>query len=169
MSDKMRITYDELNDPRVNEVLARQEEESAWRAGAPAEKAGEAKTAFIHRSWFYLLLAGLVGALIAWALVEPYFDDSMVMRDEGTAAALIMLLGVGGLTGLMIGAVEGLLARNYARAARCGLIGLGIGIGGGFVALIAAGLAGMLIGLVGVAIVGEEAASDPQHHFAGFL
>jgi len=169
MSDKMRITYDELNDPRVNEVLARQEEESAWRAGAPAEAAGQAKTAFIHRSWFYLLLAGLIGALIAWALVEPSFDDSMVQRNEGTAAALLMLLGVGGLTGLMIGAVEGFLARNYARAARSGLIGLGIGVGGGFVALIAAGLAGMLIGLVGVAIVGEEAASDPQHHFAGFL
>lgn len=169
MPEKVKITYEELNDPRVSEVLARQKEENAWRAGSPAPEVVNTKTGFIYRSWFYLLCAGLIGALIAWALVEPYFDDDKVMSDEGTAAALIMLLGVGGLAGLMIGAVEGLLARNYPRAARSGLIGLGIGVGGGFVALIAAGLAGMLIGMLGVAIIGEEAARDPQHHFSGFL
>jgi len=169
MADKIRITYEELNDARVSEILARQEEESAWRAGAQPAPTGAAKTGFIYRSWFYLLCAGLVGALIAWALVEPSFEDSMVQTGEGTAAALIMLLGVGGLTGLMIGAVEGLLARNYARAARSGLIGLGIGVGGGFVALIVAGLAGMVIGLLGVAIIGERAAQHPQEYFAGFL
>ncbi len=169
MSDKIRITYEELNDPRISEVLARQEEENAWRAGAPSAAPEKVKTAFFYRSWFYLLCAGLIGALIAWALVEPHFDDEMVTSGKGTAAAVILLLGVGGMAGLMIGAVEGILARNYSRAIRSGFIGLGIGVGGGFVALIAAGIVNIFIMIIGVAIVGERAAGDPQHHFAGFL
>ncbi|HEX9901690.1 MAG TPA: FHA domain-containing protein [Acidobacteriota bacterium] len=169
MPDKIRITYEELKDPRVDEVLARQTEESAWRAGAPAVAAGPAKTGFIHRNWFYLMMAGLIGAFIAWSIVEPFFKDEDIINNKQAGIAFLMLISVGGMAGLMIGAAEGILARNYSRAARSGLIGLGIGVGGGLASAIIAGLVMMLVALVGVAIVGEQAASDPAHHFSGFL
>ena len=169
MPDKIRITTEELHDPRVDEVLARQAEENAWRAGAPAVPAGPAKTGFIHRNWFYLMMAGLIGAFIAWAIVEPFFRDADIINNKQAGIAFLMLISVGGMAGLMIGAAEGILARNYGRAARSGLIGLGIGVGGGLASAIIAGLVMMLVALVGVAIVGEHAAGDPAHHFSGFL
>ncbi len=169
MPDKIRITYDELKDPRVDEVLARQAEENVWRAGVPAVPAEPAKTSFIHRNWFYLMMAGLIGAFIAWAIIEPFFRDEDIINNRQAGIAFLMLISVGGLAGLMIGAMEGILARNYSRAARSGLIGLGIGVGGGLASAIVAGLVMMLVALVGVAIVGEHAASDPTHHFGGFL
>ncbi len=180
MPDKIRITYDELKDPRVDEVLARQAEENVWRAGVPAVPAEPAKTSFIHRNWFYLMMAGLIGAFIAWAIFEPFMTstEQIAIQNQGLSQeealkfagfAILMLLSIGGMIGMMIGAVEGFLARNYQRAIRCGLIGLGIGVGGALVAALATGIISQIVNLIGMAIVGEEAAKNPQHHFSGFL
>lgn len=126
------------------------------------------KVSLIHKSWFYLMLAGALGAFIAWAVLEPYFDDSWT-AEPSTAVAILMLLSVGGLTGLMIGCMEGILARNFLRALKAGGLGFLVGFGGGFISLVLAGLLLAVIRPLGVAIVGRAAAADPVSHPSGFL
>lgn len=169
MADKIRISYDDLKSPKVDEILARQAEESSLRRGAGTISDEMKKVRLIHKSWFNLMIAGLVGALSAWALVEPSFKDSVEPGETNTSAAILMLLSVGGLTGLMIGSVEGILARNFRRAVKAGIVGLAVGFGGGLLSLIVAGIVAQIIIPLGVAIIGREAAIDPAHHFSGFM
>jgi len=171
MAGKIRINYDDLEDPKVDETLARLDEESSFRKGigtktGPLEKG---QVSLIHKSWFHLMIAGLIGALIAWALIEPYLEDVKIAQGESTVFALLMYLSVGGLVGLMVGCMEGILARNFLRALKAGVVGLVIGFGGGFVAVFVAGILIQIIVPIGVSIIGEEAARDPMHNFSGFM
>jgi len=167
MSDKIKISYEDLQNPKIDEVLT---QESSFRRGMGSKgDIGETtRVSFIHKSWFYLLLAGLIGALIAWGVTEPYLGDT-VEDEQSTAIALLMLLSMGGLVGLMVGSMEGILARNFSRSVKSGLIGLLIGFGGGIASIIIAGIVAQIIIPIGVAIVGAEAAQDPAHNFAGFI
>ncbi|MFQ5752299.1 MAG: hypothetical protein ACE5HI_09910, partial [bacterium] len=66
----------------------------------------------------------------------------------------------------MIGAVEGILSRNYPRAFKAGMYGLGVGLGGGVVSAFVGGIALVFVALVawGMLEVGE-----PNESFAGFI
>ena len=120
MADKIKITYDDLKSPKVDETLARQAEEAALRTGAGTASEEMKKVSLIYKSWFNLMIAGLIGSLGAWALVEPSFKDTVQSGETNTA--LLMLLSVGGLTGLMIGSMEGILARNFQRSLKAGIM-----------------------------------------------
>src|SRR5208283_882530 len=87
----------------------------------------------IYSSWFYLSIAAGLGALLAWALVEPFFVEGAAERGEFVLANFLLFPGVAGGIGLFLGAAEGLMCRNVGRAFLCGLVGLGIGLGGGLV------------------------------------
>lgn len=141
MADKIRITYADLMSPTVDEILTRQAEESALRIGMGAKTVSEAmkKVSLIHKSWFNLMIAGFMGAFIAWALIEPYLNETETDGEKVVVFALLMFLSVGGLAGLMIGSMEGILARNFSRAWRAGVTGLIIGFGGGLVSAFVAG------------------------------
>ncbi len=169
MGEKIRITYNDLQSPKIDEILQRQNEESALRAGAGTASEELSKISLIHKSWFNLMIAGLLGALLAWVLIEPYIKDSEINTEGTNALLILMLLSVGGMVGLMIGSMEGILARNFSRAVKAGLVGLGIGFGGGLVSIFVAGLIALIIIPIGVSVVGKEAATDPAHHFSGFM
>jgi len=169
MADKIRISYDDLKSPKVDEILSRQAEESALRAGAGTPSGVIVKESFIYKSWFSLMMAGLIGALIAWVLIEPHFEDTEVDTARSVVFAFLLFSSVGGLAGLMIGSMEGILARNFLRAFKGGVVGLAIGFGGGLLATYVAGIVLYIVVNIGVAIVGREAAIDPKHHFAGFM
>ncbi len=223
--DKIVIGHDDLADPRVDEVLSQQ---LSFGMGAPREAVADRETSLLHRPWFALMLAGALGAFLAWALLEPFFDDGVTFRgrvtrvapDEGASlgpagqvrgvaevanitvwtlegrrpveragerlgvealregdvvevrgeplgAGVVLafdvevrpgdttaygvpdlealgwrstLVGfatfpvIAAIVGLFIGAADGLLSRALQRAALCGLVGLGCGLGLGLVA-----------------------------------
>jgi hypothetical protein len=80
-----------------------------------------------------------------------------------------MLLSIGGMTGFMIGCMEGILARNFTRAFKAGSLGFIIGFGGGIIAALVTVLLFALLNPLGIAIVGQEAAADPVNHFSGLV
>jgi hypothetical protein len=86
----------------------------------------------IYANWFYLALCSMIGALVGWAPVEPFFSDNSLHELE--IADVLMFPIVTASIGLFLGAAEGLFCRNPGRAAKCGAVGLGIGILGGLVA-----------------------------------
>ena len=94
----------------------------------------------IYASWVYLAIASALGALIAWALLEPFFDDNALAKDDVQLAAVLFFPTVAGFVGLFLGAAEGLMCRYLVRALICGSVGLGIGFGLGLVALIPTGI-----------------------------
>ncbi|MFQ5752300.1 MAG: hypothetical protein ACE5HI_09915 [bacterium] len=98
MDNKIKISYRELQDAKVDEILA---QESSFRRGmgSKREVEGLAKVSFIHKSWFYLMVAGFVGALIAWALIEPNFSDAEVTTTKEDFFAYILFPTVGGMIG----------------------------------------------------------------------
>jgi hypothetical protein len=168
MTSKLRITYEDLRSPEVDQVLKRQAEELTLRMGMATRAAQPQKVSLIHKSWFYLMVAGATGAFIAWAVFEPYFDDNMVSIGH-SYIAMLMLLSLGGLTGLMIGCMEGILARNFRQALKAGGLGFLIGFGGGFASTMVAGLLFTFLDPLGIAIIGREVAENPASYLSGFL
>jgi len=167
MSEKIHITYDEIKSPGVDTVLSRMAEETALRTGGGAGTAPDGKTSLIHKSWFYLSLAGLAGALIAWAIFEPFVKDNVNLLDTSRNQldfSALMLPALAGLVGLLIGSMEGILARNFSRALKAGGLGFLIGVGGCFVSLMVAGMLTLILIPLGVQIVGQEAFNDIGHH-----
>ena len=134
MPDSIRISDADLRASTVDEYVEMQKylqrdesiEQPPWLVRV------------IYANWFYLSLAAMVGGLVGWACVEPWFDDGG--RDEEfNLAAAIMFPIVAGSVGLFLGAAEGLMCRNPLRAIRCGAVGLGVGFAGGVVALFPTG------------------------------
>lgn len=110
----------------------------------------------IYANWFYLSIAAMVGGLVGWACVEPFFDDNS-MGEEVELAAIVMFPAVAGSVGLFLGAAEGLMCRNLLRAIRSGAVGLGIGFLGGLIALVPTGLVFTLMSSLAVGLW-----DDPQ-------
>ena len=94
----------------------------------------------IYASWFYLSLASGLGAFLAWACLEPFFDERVLHREGFSPVAILFFPTVAGCAGLFLGAAEGLMCRNFRRALLCGSVGLGIGFGLGLVAVIPTGI-----------------------------
>jgi hypothetical protein len=239
--ETISITKEELLDPKIDERLAQQRNVGPGALQPLEEKGGLLR--FLYSTWLYLALAGLVGALIGWAIVEPIFSDGIIFtgrvqqvapenvrveqkdlvlnvrpmmvsgvrvvvvadkttirggdRDQisytvddlrvdsviklrgeavrtpegfdvvvaeaiviepaGTSApstislstlesnetfaAFMLLMLVGGLVGLFVGAAEGIICRTFKRAVRSGLFGL---LTGAVCGLIAAFLGGLI-------------------------
>ena len=95
----------------------------------------------VYANWFYLAICSMIGGLVGWACLEPWFDDSAAnARDEVDVAKILFFPIVGGCVGLFLGAAEGIICRNIPRAAKCGAIGLCIGFLGGLIALVPTGI-----------------------------
>lgn len=72
--ERIVISREELADRKVDEVL--QQQLSFGMAAAP-ERVTDKKTSVIYRAWFALMIAGALGALCGWGLIEPFFDDGL--------------------------------------------------------------------------------------------
>jgi hypothetical protein len=67
---KIVISPEELRDPRIDEAIEQQ------RSYAPAPLAPpKTKFRLLYSSWFYLMIAGAVGAAAGWAIIETHFGD----------------------------------------------------------------------------------------------
>ena len=134
-NEPLRLDRAELFSPRVESYL---EERAALKKQMPQIDVQPLVVRIIYSNWFYLSIACLLGALLGWGLIEPFFDDLHV-HQGGQTAALLMFPTVAGFIGLFLGAAEGLMCRNLLRALKSAAIGLGVGFGGGLVALFPCG------------------------------
>lgn len=256
---KIVITKDELLDASVDEALELQRsyEPAAADAAAPSQP----RFRLIYAAWFYLMIAGALGAVAAWALLEPRYSEGiqftgkvenvdpnglpgtwrgtlyeirggltvagvqvfilpektriqaagsssrLSLRELSVGEVITVLaqrLGespylvaagirledprtpaqtninvaslsfqqllfgfllfpiIAGMVGLTIGAVEGIVCRTWARAAWSAAIGLAIGLVGGTLSVMAAGLVYQGLGML-------ASNSDPETSAPAFL
>ena len=136
-NNPLRLTHADLCAPEVETYLDLHESLRRDLGDLPSQPL---LIRVIYASWFYLAMASAVGAFIAWAFMEPFFDDNAIGRGGVQIAGLLLFPTVAGFVGLFLGAAEGLMCRNVGRALLCGSVGLGIGFGLGLVAIIPAGI-----------------------------
>lgn len=140
-NDPIRLDYGDLHSQSVESYL---EVRRAMRQSLGEQEPQPLIIRVIYSSWFYLAIASAIGAFVAWMCLEPFFDDNM---EGPEVVGFLLFPTVAGFVGLFLGAAEGLMCRNPARAATSGVVGLGVGFAGGLVLLIPAG---MIFGLMNV-------------------
>jgi hypothetical protein len=151
--EPLRLDKEDLYSPRVEAFLEEREVLSKGRAEVPATPLF---FRIVYASWFYLAIAGGLGACAAWAILEPYMDESKMLQDATTVlVGLLLFPTVAGAIGLFLGLVDGIMCRNLQRAFTCALVGLGIGFGLGLVAVF---VANIIFGIM----VGIAVAIDPK-------
>jgi hypothetical protein len=131
MTEPLRITRGDLTTPEVDQFVEMQaylsretsfNDERSWVVRV------------IYANWFYLSIASMCGALLGWALIEPYYSD---FDDEDSAALSLLIFPlISAGIGLFLGAAEGLICRNPLRAIKSGFVGLGVGFLGGLIAIV---------------------------------
>ncbi|TMQ12257.1 MAG: FHA domain-containing protein [Deltaproteobacteria bacterium] len=105
MSDEhIRIERHELFDPAVDKALAR-ERVGRERIIADAPAASPLRR-FLLSSMFYLPLAGVLGALLAWRLIEPSINDRFVVGGEVVLVNAEPFEAPRGVIGLTVGTHE---------------------------------------------------------------
>jgi hypothetical protein len=139
MSDQpMRLTSDDLFSARVEGYL---EEQAMLRRATPDVAPQPLVLRVIYSSYFYLSVAGLIGALVAWAVIEPYYTEARLHKDsEFMIAAILMFPTVAAGVGLFLGAIEGIMCRNIKRALISSAVGVAVGFVGGLLMLIPVGI-----------------------------
>lgn len=75
----IRITKDEALDPHVDDMLKRQ----MSLRGDPGVTRDRGRK-WYYQNWFIFMIVGLLGAVLAWAIVEPGFDDSLYIQGPIT-------------------------------------------------------------------------------------
>jgi len=133
----IRIDSSDLYSPQVNEFVEMQQ---ALRRDTGPIDPQPLIIRIIYSSWFYLAIASGLGALLAWAVMEPFFMEEAAARGEFVLANFLLFPVVAGGIGLFLGAAEGLMCRNVGRAFTCGLVGLAIGLGGGLISSVVGGI-----------------------------
>ena len=139
--EKIVISRFDLRDPKIDEVIMT--EQAARRPMTAVERA-PVETSLLYNPIFYTSVAGTFGAFLAWLVCEPFITDG---GKTGFGVFMLFPLTAASI-GLMIGFVEGFMSRNFVKAAKCGLVGLGVGLAWGIVGLFAAGMSfGLLLGI----------------------
>ena len=148
----IRIDTSDLYSPRVDEFVEMQQ---ALRRDTGPLDPQPLLVRIIYSSWFYLSIASGLGALAAWGLIEPFFDESSGSSLSQLLAAVYFPSVAGGV-GLFLGAAEGLMCRKLGRACISGLVGLGIGFAGGLVVdfVIAERIYGLMV-LLALGVLGH--------------
>jgi hypothetical protein len=97
--------------------------------GPEAVVVDEGKSNIFLQGWFYLGVAGMMGALLAWAICEPGFVDAREMHRWGNILLMPLVLS---LMCLGFGVAESLVERSFRKAAWRGLLALPLGAVFGF-------------------------------------
>lgn len=160
MDDKVVISYNELSDSKVDDALKRQADELALRTGMNTQSIPvNDKVSIIYKSWFNLMLAGLVGAFLAWVFLEPFIEDGVQHAKSSFSVASFLFAAVGGFCGLFIGSLEGFLSRNLKRGLIGGLLGMLIGFVGGVISMFLANIVFGIIAGIGY-VVATQSSSE---------
>jgi hypothetical protein len=144
----IRISEAELNDPAIDEAITL--EKSIGRTEGRFIE--DVSTPFYLSPIFYYSLAALLGALAVWAIQEPFFHDDNTNEHIPFLGDYILFGPVAGIIGLMVGVAYGLANRNWRKAAYCGLLGVGIGLGATILTTFIADIVYGITSQLGVAI-----------------
>lgn len=154
--EPLRISTQELHSELVEEYLAIRH--SLRQATAEIPEHSLLRRVF-YSSWFYLSIACGLGAFLAWLILEPFIDDNQL----GTSPADFLIFPtVVGIVGLFLGAAEGIMCRNFGRAALSAAVGLGVGFVGGIVALIFASILWVFTALVSAPLMEDQPDGQPR-------
>jgi Inner membrane component of T3SS, cytoplasmic domain len=145
--EPLRLSAEDLFSPQVDAFL---EEQAVLQRAMPEAAPQPFFVRVFYSSYFYLSLAGGLGAFAAWMMLEPFFDDTGIGDQKVQWAAVLMFPMVMGFVGLFLGAAEGIICRNLQRATICAAVGLGIGFAGGFVAWFLAGIIFLMMSVIAV-------------------
>src|SRR5260370_614086 len=126
-----RAKTPDLYAPQVGDFLGQRD---ALRQAVPGVAPPPLIVRILYSSCFYLSIAGGLGALCAWGILEPHLDDAVFQRRQEIPLVFFLVFPtVAGSVGLFLGAVEGIMCRNLQRAFVCSVVGLGVGFGAGLV------------------------------------
>jgi hypothetical protein len=92
--------------------------------------AGVTRGPVYMQAWFYLGLAGLIGAFLAWAICEPTFVDGSVGQERWGNSLIFPLMII--LMSLGFGVSESIVERSVQKVALRGVLSLVIGAPLGF-------------------------------------
>jgi hypothetical protein len=154
--EKIRITLEDLEKVRVPQKDASGLPQSygsiATESAAPVQ---ETKGSILMKGWFYLGISGLVGAVLAWGICEPWFIDGA--RNSWANAVLFPLMLV--LMCVGFGVAEGTVEHSVKKATTRGLFSLGLGSLFGFFFYFIANV----IFEIGVAIIAQSGGISPRN------
>ena len=162
MTDPIRISTADLHSPDVDSYV---ELQNYLRRDVGPIGNQPWIVRVIYANWFYLAVCSMIGALVGWGLLEPWFtDDNLV--GEFDVVGLLMFPTVVACIGLFLGAAEGIICRNPSRALLCGAVGLGVGFVGGLIVLIPTGrVYGLMQGLA-FSLMDDHQPGDRLHGFS---
>ena len=108
--NKIRITWDDVNEAEVDQPTpvaipvsrpVRPVADGSWGTISPqpnvATSAATSGGSVVLKGWFYLGMAGLAGAFLAWLFCEPSFEDEGV-QGWGNAfifPLMVILMSIG--------------------------------------------------------------------------
>ena len=144
----IRISTDDLNDPSIDDALAL--ERSLSRTDGQSIE--DVRTPFYLSPVFYYSLAAMIGALAAWGLLEPFYTDGEQGSGIPFISDYLMFGPVAAAIGLAVGVAYGLSNGNLSKAAYCGLLGIGVGLGATIVTTVVADILFGLTSQVAVAL-----------------
>ena len=90
----------------------------------------EEKGSIFLQGWFYLGVAGMLGALAGWGICEPFFVDSPTGHRWGNIVILPFVIM---FTCLGLGVAESIVERSAKKAMVRGSLGLALGLVCGFI------------------------------------
>ena len=131
MADPIRITTADLQRPEINDYVEMQKylQRDVGEIGRQPWL-----IRVIYANWFYLSIAAALGGFVAWAAIEPWYENMDEVENGLSLLDVFFFPTVTAGIGLFLGAAEGIMCRNLRRAALCGSVGLGLGFVGGIVA-----------------------------------
>jgi hypothetical protein len=159
----IRLEADDLFSPQVEAYL---EEHQLLRRDVPEVPPTPLVLRILYSSYFYLSMAGAGGALVAWAILEPFIDDWAIAQGRQGIVVFLVFPTVAGFIGLFLGAAEGIMCRNPQRALISAVVGLGVGFGLGLVSIFAAGFLFVIMAGIAVAFAKNPQPNKPLTGFA---
>ena len=125
MESHIVITAEELKNPAIDDII-NLEKSLGSRPGA--EDLVEVETPFYLNPIFYYSVSALIGALLVWAITEPFYSDNDVTDTIPFISDYLLFGPVAAMIGFFIGVSYGLSNRNFKMMLYCGFIGLGVGM-----------------------------------------
>jgi hypothetical protein len=160
-TEPMRLSSEDLFSPRVEGYL---EEQAVANRPVPEALPRPLIVRILYSSWFYLSIASMIGALAAWASLEPLFVEGAAHTPGAHIINIVMFPAITAGVGLFLGAAEGIMCRNLLRATISAAVGLGMGFIGGLVVLLPANWMYGIMGQIAFAV----GPADPGHLPSGF-
>ncbi|MHC4607749.1 MAG: FHA domain-containing protein [Planctomycetota bacterium] len=82
MDEKPKKLIIRKGDLYTSDVEADLQRQLSFGMGTADALVPQKPPGLLHKSWFTLMLAGALGAFLAWAIIEPFFEDLMWIKGN---------------------------------------------------------------------------------------